>query len=112
MNQASSVVPHQQMTTVGGALGQACFVGTLQHYLPGHSPQALVSLQRWHRTLRSAVHSSKRTRQYISHIKASETAASEVDSVAGAGVIKTQVQSKTLFTVYDHNQLERAVNVT
>ena len=88
------------MTMFTGVLYQACAARPLLQCLPGHSQQALVSLQRWQRSSSLAVLSGKQTRHYATpELMSAEPA--EADSVAGAGVIKAQVQSKVACTDYD-----------
>lgn len=88
------------MTMFTGVLYQACAARPLLQCLPGHSQQAMVSLQRWQRSSSLAVLNCKQTRHYATpDLMSAEPA--EADSVAGAGVIKAQVQSKVACTEYD-----------
>ncbi|KAL0041594.1 hypothetical protein WJX79_008705 [Trebouxia sp. C0005] len=74
-----------------GVLYQAFAARPLLQCLPGHSQQALVSLQRWQRPSSLAVLNGNQTRHYATpELTSAEPA--DVDTVAGAGSIKTQLQ--------------------
>ena len=62
--------------------------------LPGHCQQVLVSLRRWRDPSKSAFACSKASRGVTTHATLSSISP-DTESIAGAGIIKAQVQCKT-----------------